>query len=76
MGDGNTDQTHVEEAHIAAALSNLSNAATLDATNLTNLTMTNTKLAEKIKVELAQNKVFTDLLSKNICGVTATKSEN
>ena len=62
----------MEEAHIAAALSNLSNAATLDATNLTNITKTNTKLAENINMELAQNKVPTDLLS----GVTATKSEN
>ena len=53
-------------------LNNLANAVTSESTNLTNLTTTNTKLVEQLKVSLDQNKVLTDLLIKNICGVTAT----
>ena len=53
-------------------LNNLANAVTSESTNLTNLTTTNTKLVEQLKVSLDQNKVFIDLLIKNICGVTAT----
>ena len=36
----------------------------------------NTNLVEQLKVELYQKKVLTDLLSKILCGVTATQSEN
>ena len=71
MEDDTIYQTHMEESHMADALNNLDNAVTLDATNLTNLTITKSKLSEQLKVELYQNKVLTDLLNKMICGVTS-----
>ena len=58
------------------ALNNLANAITSDTNNLANLTITNYKLTEQLKVTLSQNKVLTDLLRKYICGVTATQSES
>ena len=58
------------------ALNNLANDITSDTNNLANLTITNYKLTEKLKVTLSQNKVLTDLLRKYICGVTATQSES
>ena len=58
------------------ALNKLANAVTLDATNLTNLTMENSNLAGKLKVVLSQNKVLTDLLIRKICGVTSNQLEN
>ena len=76
MADDTTDEPHVEEAHMADSLNNLVNAVTSDATKLTNLTFSNANLVEQLKVGLSQNKVLADLLSKNICGVTATQSEN
>ena len=62
----------MEESHVANALNNFSNTITSDATNLTNLTFTNAKLVEQLKVALSQNKVLTELLIKKIWGVTAT----
>ena len=55
---------------------NLANAVTLDASNLANLTLKKSKLAVQIKVSLSQKKLLTDLLSKAICGITETQSEN
>ena len=49
MVDDATYHPHVEEAHISNALNNLSNAITSDTSNLTNLTLTNSKLAEQLK---------------------------
>ena len=54
----------MEEAHIYDTLNNLSNVITSDAFNLVNLTFSNAKLAEQLKVALAQNKGLTDLLNK------------
>ena len=54
----------MEEAHIYDTLNNLSNVITSDAFNLVNLTFSNSKLAEQLKVALAQNKGLTDLLNK------------
>ena len=73
MVDDTTDQTHVEESHMADSLNNPSNAITSYTTNLTNIKLTNNNLEEKIKVEISQNKVLTDLLRKKINGVTATQ---
>ena len=58
MVDYTTYQPHMEEAHMANALNNLTNFITSEATNLTNLTMKNTYLEEQINVALAQNKVL------------------
>ena len=49
---------------MANAIKNLDNAVTSDVTNVTNLRMTNAKLAEQLRVELALNKVIIDLLRK------------
>ena len=76
MADNTINHPHLEERHMTDVLNNLTNAVTSDASNLTNLTLTNTKMAEKLKVALTQNKVLTELLSKTLWGVTATHSEN
>ena len=44
VADGTTYYPHVEEEQMADALNNLVNAVASDATNLTNLKMTNSKL--------------------------------
>ena len=49
---------------MANAIKNIDNAVTSDVTNVTNLRMTNAKLAEQLRVELALNKVIIDLLRK------------
>ena len=54
MADNITGQPHVKEAQMANALNNLTNAVTSDTTNLANLAMTKSKLAEQLKVALAQ----------------------
>ena len=64
MADDNTDHSHVEEEHMADALNKLANTITSDATNLTNLTLTNTNMVEQIKVAQPQNKVLTYLPRK------------
>ena len=69
-------QPRVEEAHMTNALNNLANAVTSYASKLANLTLTNAKLAEQIKVAPSQNNILAYLLRKNICGVTETQSEN
>ena len=66
MADDTTNQTHVEEAHIANALNNLAHTVTSDTTNHTKLTLTNANMAEQLNVALSQNKVLTDLLRKNV----------
>ena len=54
MADGTTNHPHVEEAHLANAMNFFFNAITLDASNLNNLTLTNTKLEEQLKVAISQ----------------------
>ena len=61
---------------MADTLNKLSNYVTSDTANLTNLSFTNTNFTEQLKVLPHQNKVLTELLIINICGVTETKSEN
>ena len=47
VADDTTDHPHMEEAHMANALEKPANAVTSDATKLTNLTTTKSKLAEQ-----------------------------
>ena len=71
-----TDHTHVEEEKMDDALNNLSSTVTSEANNLTNITMENAKLTEQINMVMAQNKALTNLLSKKICGLPETNSDN
>ena len=75
MADDTIYHPHMEEAHMAVTLNNRAKIIPSDTTKLTNLIMANYNLAGKVKAKLAQNKVLTDLLRKNICGVTTTLSE-
>ena len=64
------------EAKMDDGLNNLTSTVASEITNLRNITTVNAKLAGKIKVELYKNKVLTNLLSKNVCGLSATNSDN
>ena len=58
MVDDTTYHTHVEESHMVETLKSLTNPITSDASNITNLTLTNANMEEQLKVALAQNNVF------------------
>ena len=58
MVDETTDPPHMEEAKMSANLNKLANTVTSEESDLTNLTMSNIKLEEQLKVKLAQNKVI------------------
>ena len=64
MVHDNIYQPHMEESQTADTLNNLANAVTSYATKLTNLTTTNTNLAEQLKLALSQNKVLPELPRK------------
>ena len=67
--------SHMEEAHIYNALNNLANSVTSGAINLTNLTMTNSKLEERLRWNYPKKSAHRPT-EKILCGATETQSEN